>query len=134
MAVNATGLRSKVRRQGTDVAAGAADRMLDDVIDDIPVDEGFMRNNTRVRRRSPLSWTIFSAAQYASFTDTGSRPHVITPKSPGGVLVFQSGGQTIFAKKVNHPGTSGTRWWSDTVTRRGWIQHCRAALRTSRVR
>jgi phage gpG-like protein len=32
-------------------------------------------------------------------------PHVIEPKTPGGVLAFQMGGKTIFARRVNHPGS-----------------------------
>lgn len=35
----------------------------------------------------------------------GSLPHVIKPKRPGGVLRFEMGGKTVFAKRVNHPGT-----------------------------
>lgn len=32
-------------------------------------------------------------------------PHVIEPKVAGGVLAFQMGGKTVFARKVNHPGS-----------------------------
>jgi len=35
----------------------------------------------------------------------GSLPHEIKPKRPGGVLRFEIGGKTVFAKRVNHPGT-----------------------------
>lgn len=44
-------------------------------------------------------------APYAPYVDQGTKPHVITPKRPGGVLVFTENGQKIFARKVNHPGT-----------------------------
>lgn len=59
------------------------------------------------------------------FVDAGTRPHVIRPKSAGGVLVFQTGGKaktrvnntkfsggkqaagpTVFAREVHHPGTA----------------------------
>ncbi len=37
----------------------------------------------------------------------GSRPHLILPRKPGGVLVFYPRGQStpVFARRVNHPGT-----------------------------
>jgi hypothetical protein len=44
-------------------------------------------------------------APYAPYVDQGTRPHEIKPKRPGGVLVFKMNGQTVFAKKVHHPGT-----------------------------
>lgn len=41
---------------------------------------------------------------YADFHHDGTKPHVILPKR-GRFLVFEKGGKTIFARKVNHPGT-----------------------------
>lgn len=36
-----------------------------------------------------------------------TRPHVITPRRAGGVLVFEvPGAGTVFARRVNHPGSS----------------------------
>lgn len=34
----------------------------------------------------------------------GTKPHIIRPRNRR-VLKFQAGGRTVFAKKVNHPGT-----------------------------
>lgn len=42
---------------------------------------------------------------YAAYVHNGTAPHVIRPKNAGGVLVFEIGGQTIYTKLVNHPGT-----------------------------
>lgn len=39
----------------------------------------------------------------------GARPHVIRPRRKR-VLKFQSGGKTVFARKVNHPGNRGTHF------------------------
>lgn len=36
----------------------------------------------------------------------GSLPHEIRPKKRGGVLAFEVGGEMVFARKVNHPGTT----------------------------
>lgn len=38
---------------------------------------------------------------------TGTRPHPINPKKPGGRLVFEWKGQTVYLRHVNHPGTKG---------------------------
>lgn len=34
-----------------------------------------------------------------------TRPHIIRPKTEGGVLAFERGGETVFARFVNHPGS-----------------------------
>jgi hypothetical protein len=44
-------------------------------------------------------------ADYALYVHEGTRRHVIRPRNPGGVLAFPSGGRTVFARSVNHPGT-----------------------------
>jgi HK97 gp10 family phage protein len=43
-------------------------------------------------------------APYASYVEGGTEPHVILPKN-GQFLKFTIGGRTVFARKVNHPGT-----------------------------
>lgn len=46
---------------------------------------------------------------YAPFVEEDTLPHVIEPRVPGGTLRFidQATGQPVFAKKVQHPGTTG---------------------------
>lgn len=41
----------------------------------------------------------------ASFVLTGTKRHMIYPKRKGGVLKFEIGGRTVFARYVDHPGT-----------------------------
>lgn len=48
---------------------------------------------------------IGSSLSYALLHHQGSRPHVITPKNTGGVLVFRSGSKVIKTASVMHPGT-----------------------------
>lgn len=48
---------------------------------------------------------VISDVDYAVFVEFGTSPHVITPKEPGGVLVFTVDGQTVFTDEVHHPGT-----------------------------
>jgi hypothetical protein len=45
----------------------------------------------------------------------GTRPHVIYPKNPGGVLIFGKGGRVIKTKRVMHPGTKPNRFLSDQL-------------------
>lgn len=41
----------------------------------------------------------------ALYVTGGTRPHVIRPRRPGGVLRFTVGGRVVYARFVNHPGT-----------------------------
>jgi hypothetical protein len=47
---------------------------------------------------------IRATKEYASYVEGGTAPHVIEPRRAG-ALRFQIGGRTVFATKVNHPGT-----------------------------
>ena len=51
---------------------------------------------------------------YAAMHHNGTKPHIITPKNPNGLLKFRSKGKLVYAKKVHHPGTKPnnylTRW------------------------
>lgn len=50
------------------------------------------------------SVTIGSDVFYAPYVHDGTRPHVIRPKR-GKALRFVIGGQVVFARVVQHPGT-----------------------------
>jgi hypothetical protein len=53
-----------------------------------------------------LEGTVVAAPKHAIFVHNGTKPHIILPKRAK-VLKFKSRrGLTVFAKKVNHPGTS----------------------------
>lgn len=47
---------------------------------------------------------VGSDLEYAAWVNDGTRPHVIRPRTKR-YLKFQVGGRTVFARKVNHPGT-----------------------------
>lgn len=59
--------------------------------------------------------------RYAKLHHEGTAPHEILPRpsNPIGRLVFQVGGRTVFAKRVNHPGTDPnpylSRWLREAV-------------------
>jgi hypothetical protein len=40
----------------------------------------------------------------AIFVVNGTRPHMIFPRRPGGVLRFTVGGRVVYARYVSHPG------------------------------
>jgi hypothetical protein len=49
---------------------------------------------------------LTNSKHYASFVESGTKPHPIRSKRPGGMLRFRgSGGGFVFARKVKHPGT-----------------------------
>ena len=65
-------------------------------------DRGMRRS---VRRRNATQKKATVAAHYAEvFIEKGTKAHTITPRKAKRCR-FEAGGQTVFAKKVNHPGT-----------------------------
>ena len=46
----------------------------------------------------------------ALYVTGGTRPHRIVPRRPGGVLRFTVGGQVVYARYVNPPGTKPNRF------------------------
>ncbi len=52
---------------------------------------------------------------YALMHHEGTRPHIITPKEPGGVLVFSKGSRVVRTRVVHHPGTKPNRYLSDQL-------------------
>jgi hypothetical protein len=75
-----------------------------------PVRTGFLGRSIEeepVNEVSPLRFEggVTATAHYAAAVHEGTRPHVIRPRRAGGVLAFDMGGRTVFARSVNHPGT-----------------------------
>ena len=67
----------------------------------VPVRTGRLRRSFRVRasqRRAQVR-----AHYSAFFIDAGAVPHLISPKRSTR-LAWERGGQTVFAKRVRHPG------------------------------
>lgn len=77
-----------------------------------PVDTGNLENSistdiTGDGRHGSMQADIGPTVDYGDDVEYGTQPHVIRPKTPGGVLAFPgAGGGTVFAKSVNHPGTA----------------------------
>lgn len=68
------------------------------------------------REAGGLRTRITNSAEHASYLNNGTRPHVIRPRKPGGVLVFTNkAGQIVFAREVHHPGTRPYRILDDAL-------------------
>jgi hypothetical protein len=74
-----------------------------------PVRTGRLRAGNQLIVEAPANWSatarLVNDTDYAWNVHNGTQPHVITPRTPGGVLRFETGGQVVYATHVNHPGT-----------------------------
>lgn len=107
-------LERKARLTGTNTARDWESRLRRTSA----VDTGNMRQRTRVTARTSRTGATLNAivdTPYAHIVRSGQRPHRITPRRAGGVLAFRSGGSLVFARSVNHPGTTGNTWWDDAL-------------------
>lgn len=78
-----------------------------------------MRSRTTVRATPTVSgYQIEAVADtpYARFVADGTRPHTIRPRTAR-ALRFQVGGKTVFAMRVNHPGTQPNPWFRNAFTK-----------------
>ncbi|MGL4300200.1 MAG: HK97 gp10 family phage protein [Candidatus Neomicrothrix subdominans] len=64
----------------------------------------FERGPVRTSGRK-VTVIVGNTADHAGYIERGTKPHVIEPRRPGGRLRFELDGATIFARRVNHPGT-----------------------------
>jgi hypothetical protein len=71
----------------------------------VPVRGGFLRDSI-VIRKSGESVEVGPTVSYAPYVEFGTRPYIIEPVHAS-VLAFEIGGETVFAKRVLHPGFPG---------------------------
>ena len=69
----------------------------------VPVQTGRLRSSIRRKNATARRATV-EAHFSANFVDAGTKRHTIVPKKAKG-LYFTDGGQTVFAKRVDHPRT-----------------------------
>lgn len=61
---------------------------------------------TRIDYRTDGAVGVITSTHPATiYVVNGTRPHIIRPRRPGGVLRFTIGGRVVYARFVNHPGT-----------------------------
>jgi hypothetical protein len=66
------------------------------------------------RRGSRVVAKASNVAPHAEYTERGTQPHEIRPRSAR-ALRFDAGGETVFAKRVQHPGTQAKPWFEQVV-------------------
>lgn len=133
---NADGLRLKLRQRSEAVAERAASLAETAVEKAAPARSSPSSVGPQTIRRQRLSgapriaWSIEATSPQSEFTEKGTAPHVIRPRRIGGVLVFVTDGETVFARHVNHPGTPPRPWFSPTL--KGWGSFLRQAAQQVR--
>ena len=133
-------LRRAVSARAVQVFTVAETRMLADLDQAVPVKSGQLKRSRRSSARygatsasvtveyPPESRPGGGVVDVATFTDKGTRPHVIVRRRKK-ALSFTVGGRVIFARKVHHPGTKGTRWWTNQTTATKWRDYLMRATR-----
>lgn len=72
-----------------------------------------INNNAGSKQNARGLWFyVESKVKYALYVESGTGPHEIRPKNPGGMLVFfwHRVGATVFMKGVKHPGNRAYRY------------------------
>lgn len=86
----------------------------------VPSRTGKGRRSVRVKNASMTRATV-SAIYYVAILDKGAKAHTIVPRRASR-LVFQAGGQTIFARKVNKPEQRGIHF-AERASQRAIREH-----------
>lgn len=79
--------------------------------------KGYGGNLRQSIKKTPYGSTGFVVrvnAEYGVYVDQGTRPHVILPRTRN-FLAFKKDGHWIFARRVYHPGTKATHFFTDAV-------------------
>lgn len=66
---------------------------------------GKLRGSLAIVDTGAYSRRLVARADHGVYVNSGTKPHEIRPRN-GKTLRFVSAGQTVFARKVKHPGTS----------------------------
>lgn len=85
-----------------------------------PVKSGETRAKSQIRVKSitpaHVRWEAIADTPQANYTNDGTRPHVIRPRTAKALSFFWPKlGKRVFFAKVNHPGFQGTGWFDKTI-------------------
>lgn len=99
------------------MAQRAGSEMVKRTRENTPVDTGELRESWYQLPTEKTHFAVWPAyrsgvasnVDYAPYVEYGTRPHVIEPRKPGGVLHWHDPrtGEDVFARRVHHPGTKG---------------------------
>lgn len=100
---------NRIKREAPQVFDGlltqSGDLVAKTMKEKAPIKSGFLRESITIRK-GQNQVEVGPTAKYAPFVESGTRPHIIEPVSAT-VLAFEIGGETVFARRVSHPGFSG---------------------------
>lgn len=102
----------------------------------VPIRTGQLRGSVTSnvsRETTGAEGTVRYRADHAMAVHEGARPHVITPRNPGGVLVFSVGGRRIVTELVNHPGQRSNPWLYRALERQGRLRDYRVRRRPASI-
>lgn len=79
-----------------------------------PVDTGRLRGANEltpiVVQGEKVVGGVENKTKYAMFVHEGTKPHVIVPRRRKVLAWVPRGGNTVFARRVEHPGTKAQPW------------------------
>lgn len=125
---DSSALRQRILDGSTRALDRATEALLDQLQNDAPYRSGdTYRGITGSLGGDPIrpSATVTSATIQGEWANDGTRPHVIRPVVAK-ALRWTGPGGVVFAKQVNHPGTTGSHWFSNAVS--FWPQRLQEAL------
>lgn len=117
---DASQVRAHLIQWATDVFETATRSLLEDLREAAPVGDnpgGETRDSLQLIPESTppvFAARLISPTPQGEWVEEGTTPHVIRPH--GKVLVFDVGGETVFARVVHHPGTPARPWFRPTIT------------------
>lgn len=129
-----TNLRERLARRYTSAVAAARDDVLDQLRQAAPYrTEGSIVRSLEASAPAGdgfrFSLTVGSPAPQALWTEEGTRPHLIVANRAR-VLRFEVGGETIYRRSVNHPGTPAQHWFAQPMPER-WRSALERGLATA---
>lgn len=85
-------------------------------IKEAPIKTGTLRRSIGTSHPNMGTVCLTCGVKYWYFNQYGTSPHVITPRSSKGLLVWKGkDGEKHFAKKVNHPGNKANPFVTRTA-------------------
>jgi hypothetical protein len=110
----------QLTRKVTSAARILSDDWERELKDNSPVDTGEMRERTKTDVSARFGGIEVKATvdtPYAEMVSTGTRPHVITPRTARSLRFVASSGDVVYTQRVNHPGAQADTWWDDANRR-----------------
>jgi hypothetical protein len=76
---------------------------------------GNLRQSIKTMPYGSTGFIVTVNAHYGIYVDQGTKPHVILPKRAKVLSWLNGSGQRVFSKRVNHPGTRPTYFFTNAV-------------------